>query len=129
MPQQVHIAQPLTAARSRGLSGRLRPPADRLIGVMALMLAAAARGDTVLEGLGEGADDRAAIEALRAMGVAIGLTDDGHKVSGLGALGLLEPRAMLDFSAAATPLWLTLGLVAPHSFASRFAGSDLPPTG
>ena len=129
MPQQVLIAQPLTAARSRGLSGRLRPPADRLIGLMALMLAAVSRGDSLLEGLGEGADDRAAIDAIGAMGVAVERTDDGHKVSGLGALGLLEPRAMLDFSAAPTALWLTLGMVAPHSFASRFAGSDLPPTG
>ena len=93
MPQQVLIAQPLTAARSRGLSGRLRPPADRLIGLMALMLAAVARGESVLEGLGEGADDGAAIEAIGAMGVAVERTDDGHKVSGLGALGLLEPRA------------------------------------
>jgi 3-phosphoshikimate 1-carboxyvinyltransferase len=128
MSQQVLIAQPLTAARSRGLSGRLRLPADRLIAPMALMLAAVARGDTILEGLADTPDVKAAIGGLKAMGVGIERGDGRHHIGGLGALGLLEPRSTLDFSAAATALWLTMGLVAPYSFDSRFSGSDLPST-
>ena len=129
MSQQVLTAQPLTAARSRGLSGRLRPPADRLIAPMVLMLAAMARGDTVLEGLADTPDVRASISSLKAMGVAIERDDGRHRISGLGALGLLEPRSTLDFSGAATALWLTMGLVAPYGFDSQFGGSELPSSG
>ena len=129
MSQQVLTAQPLTAARSRGLSGRLRLPADRLIAPMALMLAAVARGDTVLEGLADTPDVTASIGSLTAMGVAIERDDGRHRIGGLGALGLLAPRSTLDFSGAATALWLTMGLVAPYGFDSRFSGSELPTTG
>ena len=48
-------ASPLTAERSPWLRGPVRLPGDPLFAQLALRLAALARGESVLENLGEGA--------------------------------------------------------------------------
>lgn len=127
MSHQTLIGQPLTAVHGRGLAGRLKVPGDGLIAPLALMLGAVARGETVLDGIVETRDIKATLAALRAMGVRIARRDGHWHLSGLGALGLLEPMDELDFSEAETALTLLMGLVGPYGFSTRFSGSGLPP--
>jgi len=48
MPDPAPIARPLTASHSRGLKGRFRVPGEASSTALTLLLAALARGETVL---------------------------------------------------------------------------------
>ncbi len=70
-------------------SGRLRLPGSKSISNRALLLAALARGDTVLEGLLESDDTRVMRDALVALGVHVETLDSPERVhvGGIGAAG------------------------------------------
>src|SRR3569833_1671850 len=89
------------------------------------MLGAVARGETVIyTGTDEPDANLAATQALlAAVGAPVELADDRWHIGGLGALGLLEPEGPLDFTGADRVLLLTLGLLSPYPFETRFAGA------
>jgi 3-phosphoshikimate 1-carboxyvinyltransferase len=64
-------AQPMTAAKSAALSGRLRVPGDKSISHRALLIGALTVGRTEIEGLLEGEDVIATANAVRAMGASV----------------------------------------------------------
>src|SRR5919204_5971148 len=78
------------------LRGDLAVPGDKSISHRALLLGAAAEGETVVEGFGASADTLATAEALRALGVSVEVGGDVVRVAGVGLRGLVEPDRPID---------------------------------
>ncbi len=115
--------KPMSAARSRGLTGRLRVPGDKSISHRSLLIGAMTVGRTEITGLLEGEDVIATAKAVRAMGATVERHDGGNwSVNGLGVGTLLPPRDALDFGNAGTGSRLAMGVVAGHPFEAVFDG-------
>ena len=96
-------------------SGRLRLPGSKSISNRALLLAALARGDTVLEGLLESDDTRVMREALTALGVNVQTLDTPKRVrvGGIGAgHGFPEKAAELFLGNSGTSARSLAGVLA-----------------
>jgi 3-phosphoshikimate 1-carboxyvinyltransferase len=114
---------PMSAAKSRSLSGRLRVPGDKSISHRSLLIGALTVGRTEIEGLLEGEDVIATANAVRAMGASVSREAEGRwRVNGLGVGTLLPPQDVLDFGNAGTGSRLTMGMVAGHPFEAVFDG-------
>jgi 3-phosphoshikimate 1-carboxyvinyltransferase len=131
MPDVPHAApSPLSALRSKALSGRVRVPGDKSISHRALMFGALATGRTRITGLLEGADILNTVHALRAMGAPIAKSGakSGTKagaaweVLGRGVGGLEAPTGDLDFGNAGTGVRLMMGVIAGHDLRVRLTG-------
>lgn len=107
------VKTPLTAGASHGLGGRVRVPGDKSISHRAAMIGALAIGETRIEGLLEGADVMATIDAMRAFGADIAREADGAwRVTGIGVGGLGQPDNPIDFGNSGTGARLAMGLAA-----------------
>jgi 3-phosphoshikimate 1-carboxyvinyltransferase len=102
---------------SARLRGELRLPGDKSISHRALMLAALARGESLIEGAGDGADVRSTAGIVAALGASVvRVADDGrtvtYRIVSPGADGLSEPDGVLDCGNSGTSLRLFAGLLA-----------------
>jgi 3-phosphoshikimate 1-carboxyvinyltransferase len=105
------------------LNGTVRVPGDKSISHRALILGAAAQGETRIDGLLEGADVLATADAMRALGAEITKTESGtYKVKGCGAGGFSSPETALDFGNAGTGARLVMGLVAGAQIEAQIIG-------
>ena len=117
------VARALTLSASGPLAGHVRVPGDKSISHRALMLAALAVGESLIEGLLDGGDVAATAAALRAMGAGIAREDGGAwRVHGVGVGGLAQPGAALDMGNSGTSTRLLMGLVASHPITAAFTG-------
>ncbi len=99
------------------LRGELRLPGDKSISHRALLLAAMARGQSRIEGCGDGADVRSTAALLRRLGVSVDrLAEDAgrveYRVSSPGSDGLDEPDGPIDCGNSGTTLRLAAGILA-----------------
>jgi 3-phosphoshikimate 1-carboxyvinyltransferase len=99
------------------LRGELRLPGDKSISHRALMLAALAKGESRIEGAGDGEDVRSTAEILRALGVSVERSSDEdrtatYRIVSPGADGLMEPDGTLDCGNSGTSLRLMTGILA-----------------
>jgi 3-phosphoshikimate 1-carboxyvinyltransferase len=114
---------PLTASRSSGLSGRLRPPGDKSVSHRALILGLLCVGETEIEGLLEGDDVLRTGAACRQLGARVTRHGEGRwSVNGAGLGSLLTPEETLDFGNAGTGSRLMMGVVGGHAITARFDG-------
>jgi len=98
-------------------------PGDKSISHRALMIGAAAVGETVIDGLLEGADVLATARAVEALGAEVERIGEGRwRVVGRGVGGLVEPDCVLDLGNAGTGVRLLMGLAATHPFTTFFTG-------
>lgn len=105
------------------LRGNIRVPGDKSISHRALMVAALAAGESRIEGLCEGADLIATVEALRSMGVGIEQAADGAwLVHGVGSGALRQPDRILDMGNSGTSARLLMGMIASHPIKAVFTG-------
>ncbi|HSC27182.1 MAG TPA: 3-phosphoshikimate 1-carboxyvinyltransferase [Vicinamibacterales bacterium] len=105
--------------------GSLRVPGDKSISHRYAMLAALARGVSMLHGYAPGADAGATLSCLAALGVAIRRPPGGAvEVAGRGLAGLTAPRAPLDALNSGTTLRLLTGIAAAHPFRTVIGGDD-----
>jgi 3-phosphoshikimate 1-carboxyvinyltransferase len=118
---------PLTAERSPWLRGPARVPGEPGLSHLALVLAALARGDSVLAGLAAGPATRALARRLDELGAGIAERGGRWHVKGIG--GLLAPLGPLDFSELGEAAPLLLALLAAHAFDSRIDGLVATPLG
>lgn len=120
-----HAPKPLRATVSGPLSGRAALPGDKSISHRALMLGALAVGESVIEGLLEGDDIRATIDAMRALGARVSRAEDGiRRVTGVGVGGCLEPDRVIDFGNSGTGARLAIAIAGSHAFSSTFTGDS-----
>ena len=114
--------------RRRGpLRGRARVPGDKSIGHRGVLFGALGRGPSVLRGLATGEDNRATVEAMRAMGVGIELSDDPDggllaRIAGVGLRGLRMPAGVIDCGNSGTTMRLLAGLLSGQRFGTRLVG-------
>jgi 3-phosphoshikimate 1-carboxyvinyltransferase len=114
-------SRPVIASRSPWLRGRIRPPGDPVVGRIALMLAALARGESVIDRLPQSPDVLLVVEALRALGANCDKRADRWHVQGVGTGGLLEPRAPIRLAGRDEDA-LLLGLVGLLDMPVPFTG-------
>lgn len=115
--------QPLTARRSKGLSGHVKLPGDKSISHRAMIFGLLSVGETMVEGLLEGDDVLRTASACRALGAKIDRLGDGHwRVHGVGIGGLRSPADVLDFGNAGTGSRLMMGVVGGHDITATFDG-------
>lgn len=116
------MATPASFSASGPLRGTITVPGDKSISHRALMLAALAVGESVIEGLLEGEDVLATATALRAMGATIEKHGGVWHVWGVGVGGLLQPSQALDMGNSGTSTRLLMGLIASHPITATFVG-------
>lgn len=115
-------SSPLSAGKSRALSGRVRVPGDKSISHRALMLGALATGRTAIGGLLQGEDVLNTAKALQAMGCPVSKVGSTWEVLGRGVGGLAAPGGDLDFGNSGTGIRLMMGLIAGHAMHVRLTG-------
>ena len=115
--------QPLTASKSRPLTGHVHLPGDKSISHRAMIFGLLSVGETMVEGLLEGDDVLRTAEACRALGATIERLGDGQwRIRGVGIGGLKSPDAVLDFGNAGTGSRLMMGVVGGHPITATFDG-------
>jgi 3-phosphoshikimate 1-carboxyvinyltransferase len=111
------------------LRGELRVPGDKSISHRALLLAALAEGQSLIEGAGDGADVRSTAGIVRALGATVdrsrhdGRTTD-YRVVSPGADGLREPDDVLDCGNSGTSLRLSAGMLAGLGLTAVLSGDS-----
>lgn len=107
--------QPLRNA----LKGEITVPGDKSVTHRAIMFASIARGDSLIVGPGDGADNVSTMEIMKQLGVPIRQDDAGIHISGVGLHGLTPSEEPLDCGNSGTTARVIVGL---------FAGAGLPTT-
>ncbi len=115
----------LTVKPSRGLRGEITPPGDKSISHRAVIFAALAEGDTLINGFLAGEDTMNTARAMQEFGIAIeGLGSSRLTVRGKGLDGLNEPAGVLDLGNSGTGMRLLAGLLAGQKFFSVLTGDQ-----
>ena len=110
---------------AENVGGVITVPGDKSISHRALMLGAAAEGDTQIEGILKAGDCFSTWAALEEMGVSIeGDSDGSVVVHGVGLQGFKPPSAPLDLGNSGTAIRLLTGLLAPQSFDVVLTGDE-----
>lgn len=107
--------QPLRQA----LKGEITVPGDKSVTHRAIMFASIARGESLIIGPGDGADNVSTMEMMKQLGVPIRQDEAGIHISGVGLHGLTPSDAPLDCGNSGTTARVIVGL---------FAGAGLPTT-
>lgn len=102
--------------------GAVTVPGDKSISHRSLMLSAVAEGTSRIRGFLAGEDCLATLQALRAMGVDIGLQSGEVTVHGVGLRGLRKPARVLDLGNSGTGLRLLAGLLCGQDFTTVLTG-------
>lgn len=113
----------LTARRGGPLEGEAAVPGDKSCSHRALILGAMARGETVIEGLGEGADVLTTVAALRDFGRRVERLGEGRwRVEGGD---WRTPRSPIDCGNSGTTARLLIGAVTGMAgVEATFVGDD-----
>ena len=93
-------------------------PGDKSLSHRALLFAGMAEGDSLLQGLGPGADIAATARALRQLGVSV----DGDKVRSPGIGGWRAPEAPIDCGNSGTTMRLLAGALSTTSVQATLSG-------
>jgi 3-phosphoshikimate 1-carboxyvinyltransferase len=115
----------LVFAPAAGVAGVVVVPGDKSITHRAYLLALVARGTSAITGANPGADCRATLAAVRALGAVVehapGAASDAVRVTGCPD-GLRPPAAPLDLGNSGTGLRLLAGLLAGQRVAATLVG-------
>jgi 3-phosphoshikimate 1-carboxyvinyltransferase len=107
------------------LRGHIAVPGDKSISHRAVLLGAIGDGETIVRGFGRSGDTEATIEAVRALGVAVGEDDvDTLHVYGVGLRGLREPGVPIDCGNSGTTLRLLAGILAGQQGRFELTGDE-----
>jgi len=121
-------AGPLSVGRSPWLRGPVSLPGEPVLSALALMLAAMARGESVIDNASSAPMVDATAGALEALGAHLDRRGGRWHVQGIGVGGLLEPHAPLDLSRMGPVAPLFLGLLGGHDFPTEITGLVDEPT-
>ena len=114
----------LTLHPGNPLTGRCYVPGDKSISHRAVMFASIADGVSKIHNFLDGADCRATVDVMRALGVRIDVESPTELiVHGRGLGGLQEPADVLDCANSGTTIRLLTGLLAGQQFTSFLTGT------
>jgi len=119
-----------TVQPAQRLEGTIVVPGDKSISHRAILFAALAEGDSLLEGLADGADVASTLAAVRALGVEVATGEDAAarsgapaaRVRGAGLDGLREPSGPIDCGNSGTTMRLLAGILAGQPFETVLTG-------
>lgn len=106
-----------------GVKGRFTPPGDKSITHRALLLAALAKGESVVDNALDSDDTQATAEILKALGVDVTAAKGTWTIRSPGMHGFKAPTKALYAGESGTTARIFLGLLAGQSFASRLEGA------
>jgi 3-phosphoshikimate 1-carboxyvinyltransferase len=110
---------------SSGLSGEITPPGDKSLSHRAVLCAAIAEGETIINGFLAGEDTLNTVRAVQMLGIDIEGAGTGRlAVHGKGLDGLSEPAGVLDLGNSGTGMRLLAGLLAGQDFFSVLTGDQ-----
>jgi len=110
--------------QSACLRGDVALPGDKSISHRALILSSLAEGATKITGLATGADVRATMGALRALGTQINEAGGGVTIDGVGLRGLAPPASDLDCGNSGTTMRLLAGVLAGAGIRATLDGDE-----
>jgi 3-phosphoshikimate 1-carboxyvinyltransferase len=110
----------ITPAQS--LSGEVTAPADKSITHRAIIFAALAEGESVIENYLASEDCMHTLGAFEAMGVKAERTPAVLKITGVGLHGLKAPAHDIDAGNSGTTVRLMSGILAAQDFTTRIFG-------
>lgn len=114
---------PLSPIRS--LSGRLAVPGDKSISHRYVLLGALAQGRTSVSHVSPGADVRASLACIEALGARVGhVSTDEVEIDGWGAQGPASPVVPLDCMNSGTTMRILMGLLARYPISATFTGDS-----
>jgi 3-phosphoshikimate 1-carboxyvinyltransferase len=115
----------LIVRSGRKLEGNCSVPGDKSISHRAVLFGALAEGASHIRGFLDGADCRATVGVMRALGVQVDLLSPTELiVHGRGLNGLQEPGGVLDCANSGTTMRLLTGLLAGQQFTSFLSGTE-----
>jgi len=100
----------------------VRVPGDKSIAHRAAILAAVASGRSLVRGFAPGADCRATVACLRALGVDAASNGSTLTLIGRGLGNLSSPAGPLDAANSGTTTRLLAGILAGHTFSATITG-------
>ncbi|MBI2104243.1 MAG: 3-phosphoshikimate 1-carboxyvinyltransferase [Candidatus Omnitrophica bacterium] len=108
------------------LRGTLTVPPDKAICHRAVLLAAAAEGETDIRPWPSADDCQRTLHLVQQLGASVAVSPEAVRIRGVGEAGLREPQANLSCGESGTTLRLAAGLLAGQPFAARLtAGPSL----
>jgi 3-phosphoshikimate 1-carboxyvinyltransferase len=109
---------------ARRIRGRLRLPGDKSISHRAAIIAALARGSSLLTNFSTSEDCASTLACLSQLGVSIEREGNTVRVEGVGVNGLRAPAAPLDCGNSGSTMRMLAGVLAGQNFASQLTGDD-----
>ncbi|MFN8720659.1 MAG: 3-phosphoshikimate 1-carboxyvinyltransferase [Rhodospirillales bacterium] len=117
-----------TSSPASPLVGDVRIPGDGAVARVAVLLATAATGVSVVDGLPPGPRTDRLLAAAAALGAGVERTGDVARITGAGLGTLAEPSAPLDAGDDRALMALLLGLAATHPSTLVLTGDGAPLT-
>ncbi|MEN6461608.1 MAG: 3-phosphoshikimate 1-carboxyvinyltransferase [Syntrophomonas sp.] len=111
-------------AKSGPLRGEIVVESDKSISHRAVIFAALARGESVVENFLAAADTLSTCDCLRQLGIEIRERGSALVIPGRGLNGLIAPRVILYCGNSGTTMRLMSGVLAAQSFHSMLGGDD-----
>ena len=110
------------------MRGPIALPGDPVLSALALMLAAMARGESVIDNVSTAPMVMATAGVLEAVGARLDHKGRRWHVQGIGTGGFLSPMAPLEFTEIGAAGPLLIGLLGGHDFATEITGLEATPT-
>ena len=109
---------------SGGFAATVALPGDKSLSHRALIFSAMAEGQSLISGLGTGADVMSTAKVLSSLGVEFTADGETLRVTSGGVHGWKEPEAALDCGNSGTTMRLMTGALAAQPFATTLVGDE-----
>jgi len=109
---------------ARSIRGQFTPSGDKSISHRAAIIAALARGPSLLSNFSTSYDCTSTLNCLRQLGISITAANNSQQVVGNGIGGFAEPDSLLDCGNSGSTMRMLAGLLAGQGFPSQLTGDD-----
>lgn len=116
------MSKEIIKGSSAPLRGEINPPGDKSISHRSLILGSLANGRSVVKDFLISDDTLSTANAMRALGITIGINGTVVDVIGKGLHGLREPEKVIDCGNSGTTTRLLCGLLSAQDFTSTLDG-------
>lgn len=107
---------------SAPLKGEINPPGDKSISHRSLILGSIANGTSLVKDFLISDDTISTANAMRALGITIGINGTQVEIIGKGLYGLSKPEKVIDCGNSGTTTRLLSGLLSAQTFTSTLTG-------
>ncbi len=116
------MSKEIIKGSSAPLRGEINPPGDKSISHRSLILGSLANGRSVIKDFLISDDTLSTANAMRALGITVGINGTVVDVVGKGLYGLREPKGVIDCGNSGTTTRLLCGLLSAQDFTSTLDG-------